>query len=129
MPKQILAVLPQHFTIHSFSPETRPDPIIFEQEIYFVSRTYDELSIVVPSTLELASLDKETGWRCVEVLGPLALSLTGIIAGIATVLSEAEISIFTLSTFDTDYILFKDDKLDAAILALGESGYRISQSD
>ena len=129
MPKQTLAILAQHFTIHSFTPDTIPAPAIFEQEIYFVSRTYDELSVIVPSTLDLSSLDSETGWRCLEVLGPLAFSLTGIIAGIATVLSEEKISIFSLSTFDTDYILVKDNKLSATIKALEKSDYRITHFD
>lgn len=128
MPKQTLAILSQHFTIHSFPPDTLPAPVIFEQEIYFVSRTYDELSVVVPSTLDLSSRDSEDGWRCLEVLGPLAFSLTGIIAGIATVLAEAKVSIFSLSTFDTDYILVKNNMLGTTIAALEKSHYLIIES-
>ena len=127
MPKQTLAILPHYFTIHSFTPDTLPAPIIFEQEIYFISRTFDELSVVVPTDVNLNSDDSESDWRCLEVLGPLAFSLTGIIAGIATVLSESNVSIFTLSTFDTDYILVKQNKLDVAIKALERSDYQIKE--
>jgi hypothetical protein len=127
MPKQTLAILPQCFTIHSFAPDIQPPTAIFSQEVYFIGRTHDELSVVVPSTLELPSLDLESGWRCLEVLGPLALSLTGIIAGIATVLSQADVSIFSVSTFDTDYILVKDNVLAKTITALETNGYKINQ--
>lgn len=127
MPKQTLAVLQQEFTIHSFTPETTPDPSIFQQDIYFIGKTIDELSVVVPSTLSLNSLDQESGWRCLEVMGPLNFSLTGILSGIAGTLASANISIFAISTFDTDYILVKQDSLDKAINVLEKSDYKINQ--
>jgi len=127
MPKQTLAVLPQQFTIHSFDADTIPMPDIFEQEIYFLSKTADELSVVVPSTLALNSLDCDSDWRCLEVLGPLDFSLTGILAGIAGALAACNISIFAISTFDTDYILVKQDSLAPAISQLECNGYQVNQ--
>lgn len=126
MPKQTLAILPETFTIHSFAPETPPCPTIFQQSVYFVSRTLDELSVVVPSTLSLESLDQEHDWRCLEVLGPLAFSLTGILSGISGVLAQAGVSIFAVSTFDTDYIMVKGDSLENAIAALQQHNYRVT---
>lgn len=128
MPKQTLAVLPQQFTIHSFACDTKPMPEIFEQPIYFLSKTDDELSVVVPSDLTLDSLDSEDQWRCLEVLGPLDFSLTGILSGIAGVLAASDISIFAISTFDTDYILVKQDCLSHAISQLERDDYRINQA-
>jgi hypothetical protein len=61
------------------------------------------------------------------VVGPLDFSLTGILAEISAVLAEAEISIFPISTFDTDYILIKTEKLPLAIEALLASGYTFKQ--
>ncbi len=127
MPKQTLAVLPQVFTIHSFAADTKPMNEIFEQDIYFLSKTADELSVVAPSTLPLKSLDSETDWRCLEVLGPLDFSLTGILSGIAGVLASSNISIFAVSTFDTDYILVKQDNLTQAIAQLERSDYLVHQ--
>lgn len=127
MAKQTLAVLTQQFTIHSFTPETRPDASIFDQEIYFIGKTADELSVVVPSELTLESLDKETNWRCLEVMGPLNFSLTGILSGIAGALASKDISIFAISTFDTDYILVKQDSLANAINVLEKNDYKINQ--
>ena len=125
MPQQTLAILAETFTIHSFAPDTSPDPAIFAEPIYFIGRTADELSVVVPDSLPLDSLDQESDWRCLEVLGPLALSLTGILSGISGVLAAAGVSIFAVSTFETDYILVKSDKLEAAILALQANNYLI----
>lgn len=127
MAKQTLAVLTQQFTIHSFTPETRPDASIFDQDIYFIGKTIDELSVVVPSALVLDSLDKETNWRCLEVIGPLNFSLTGILSGIAGTLASEDISIFAISTFDTDYILVKQDCLKKAINVLEKNDYKINQ--
>ena len=127
MPKQTLAVLTHQFTIHSFTPETRPDPIIFDQDIYFIGKTEDELSVVVPSDVSLNSLEQESNWRCLEVMGPLNFSLTGILSGIAAALASENISIFAISTFDTDYILVKQDSLTNAINVLEKSDYKINQ--
>lgn len=127
MPIQTLAVLQTEFTIHSFTPETQPDASIFTQDIYFIGKTSDELSVVVPSELELNSLDSETGWRCLEVMGPLNFSLTGILSGIAGVLASADISIFAISTFDTDYILVKQDCLSKAVEVLEKNDYKVNQ--
>ena len=60
-----------------------------------------------------------------RVAGPLDFGLTGILAGIATALAEAEISLFALSTFDTDYVLVKVETLPRAVAALREAGYPI----
>lgn len=64
----------------------------------------------------------EGDWRVLEVLGPLSFALTGIIASISSALAEADISIFTLSTYDTDYVLVKADQLEKAVEALKRQG-------
>ena len=65
----------------------------------------------------------ETEWSCIKFIGPLDFSLTGIIAEISAVLAKAEISIFAISTFDTDYILVKSVELEAAKKVLQQAGY------
>jgi len=65
----------------------------------------------------------ETGWSCIKVLGPLDFSLTGILADISAVLAKASVSIFAISTFDTDYVLVKSEKLPVARNALQKAGY------
>ena len=67
----------------------------------------------------------EEGWKALKVRGPLDFSQVGILASIAGPLSNAGISIFTISTFDTDYILIKEGTLKPAITALEAAGHQV----
>lgn len=123
--RMTLALHQELFCIHSLERQAAIPSQVFEQAIYFISKTKEELSIVVPSTLKFDSLESEDNWRCLEVLGPLGFSMTGIMARISTTLAQADISIFAISTFDTDYILVKNDKINAAINALKSQSYMV----
>ena len=70
-------------------------------------------------------IQSERGWRALQVLGPLDFSLTGILAGLAGTLAQAEISLFAISTYDTDYILVRDANLADACQSLQAAGYRV----
>ena len=118
-----LSVLDDLFTIHRFPPDAQIPEAVCGSRFYSVSRTDEELSIVSPSSVVLPSERSEAGWACLKVLGPLDFSLTGILADISQVLAQAEISIFALSTFDTDYILLKAEKLQSAKTALQKAQY------
>lgn len=123
--RMTLAVHPELYSIHSFSPDTPPPTIIFEQQIFFLGKTKEELSVVVPAHIELNSLEREDNWACLEIVGPLGFSMTGILSRVSGTLAEANISIFAISTFDTDYILVKKDKLSLAVTALKKQTYQI----
>ncbi len=125
MPKQTLQVLAETFSIHSFDHDEAVPQAVFKCPIYFISKTHDELSIVCPSSLELDSIEHEDNWVALEVLGPLGFSLTGILSNISGVLAQADVSIFAISTFDTDYILVKKDCVDIAINELRNDGYKL----
>lgn len=118
-----LTVLEDIFTIHRFPPNHGIPNQIYEGGFYSISKTEEELSIVCSSTTPMSSEKSETGWSCMKVVGPLDFSLTGILANISKVLAEAEISIFAISTFDTDYILIKSEKQPFAQKALLVAGY------
>lgn len=118
-----LSVIGSSFTIHRFPPSHEIPNQVYESEFHTISKTADELSIVCSSSIQLNSEKSETGWSCIKVVGPLHFSLIGILAKISAVLAEAEISIFAISTFDTDYILIKSEKLPLATEALLASGY------
>ncbi|KGM34469.1 ACT domain-containing protein [Inquilinus limosus] len=79
-----------------------------------VSRTRDELSVVCPEARVPADTQAERGWRGLKVEGPLDFALTGILARLAAPLAEAGISIFAISTYDTDYLLVRTGDLEAA---------------
>jgi len=123
--KPTLSVVPGAFTVHRFAPDATLPGNLTSASPCWTARTSDELSIVCADHVELDSSARETGWACLRVAGPLDFELTGILAGIATALAEAEISLFALSTFDTDYVLVKVETLPQALAALREAGYLI----
>ncbi|ASK69098.1 ACT domain-containing protein [Shewanella bicestrii] len=127
--RMTLAVHPRQYTIHSFSPNAQLPSEVFAEEVYFIGRTEEGLTVVVSSELELDSLEQETHWCCLEVLGPLGFSMTGILSKISGTLADVQISIFALSTFDTDYILVKKNCLQSAVAALKKAGYKIIESN
>jgi len=87
-----------------------------------VSRTRDELSVVCPEArLPPGFEEAERGWRGFKVEGPLDFALTGILARLAAPLAEAGISIFAISTFDTDYLLVRSGDLAAATTVLQQA--------
>lgn len=125
MAKLTLKLLEQTFVIHRLPASCKVPLSVFDAPLYFIAKTNDELSIVLPNNVEVDSQKKEIDWRALEVLGPLDFSLTGILANIASVLANEEISIFAISTFDTDYILVKSAKVNAAITALTTNQYNV----
>ena len=118
-----LNILENSFTIHRFPANHEIPSQVYESQFYSISKTDEELSIVCNSTTQVNSEKFDIDWSCIKVEGPLDFSLTGILAKISTVLAKAEISIFAISTFDTDYILLKSEKLPFAKKALLKSGY------
>ncbi len=88
-----------------------------------VTRTPGELSVVCHEGVLPSSVEAERGFRCLGVRGPLGFSGTGILESLARPLAEADISIFALSTYDTDYLLVAAESLERAVRALAEAGH------
>ena len=92
----------------------------------FVGKTDVEISVVcLTADVPHATLAREDGWRALRVAEPMNFGLMGVLTGISTVLAQAGISIFAVSTFDTDYILIKGENLGLAQSALEAGGYTI----
>jgi len=125
MSKQSLELMKEAFTIHSFDPSDKIPEQVYSAPVFFIAKTYDELSIVCPDFVKLNSNESESGWAALEVLGPLGFSMTGILSNISGVLAQEKISIFAISTFDTDYILIKQEFIDKAINSLQQHGYNV----
>lgn len=121
--KPNLCVLEGRFTIHRFAADQKIPTPVYEGQFYSISKTDEELSIVCSAEVRLDSARSETGWACIKVLGPLNFSLTGILADISAALAGEKISIFAISTFDTDYILVKSKSLQVAKTALQKAQY------
>jgi hypothetical protein len=90
-----------------------------------ITRTTVELSIVCPESDVPEAVKCDRGWRCLKVAGPLDLSLTGVLAAMAAPLAEAQINTFAISTFDTDYLLVKDELFSVAVETLVRAGHRV----
>lgn len=91
----------------------------------FVARTPDELSIVVDEAAVPADVRHESGFAALSVEGPLDFGLVGILARIATALARVQVPILAQSTFDTDYVLVREDDLGAAVAALEADGIEV----
>jgi uncharacterized protein len=90
-----------------------------------ITRTPDEVSVVIAEDVVPPGVRMEGGWRALSVAGPLPFSMTGVLASLATPLAMAEVPIFVLSTFDTDWLLLRDAQLAAGIAALEEAGHSV----
>ena len=92
---------------------------------FSVTRTQDELSVVCPEDVVPEGISRERGWHALKLEGTFDLSMVGILASVASPLAEAGASIFAVSTFDTDYVLVREEQLDLAVGTLRASGHRV----
>lgn len=95
-------------------------------DFFFLGKTDEELSLVCPTQdVPASTVAREDGWKAFRIQGVLDFSLVGILAKIAGVLAENGISIFAVSTFNTDYVLVKAEKFDKAMQVLQAAGYAV----
>lgn len=119
-----LQILPQTFAVCQIQDTSQ---INWQMPLFFFSKTAEELSLVCPETdLPAAVLQCERGWRALKICGVLYFALVGILAKISSLLANAGISIFAVSTYNTDYILIKESHLQKAAAALRNNGYQIT---
>ena len=123
--KLSLTLLDQTFTIHRLKLEENIPDHALESPFFAITRTDEELSLVLPESVEIESDKSDPGWGCFKVEGPLEFGLVGVLAGISSLLANAGVSIFALSTFDTDYILVKREQVRVARDALTSGGYSV----
>ena len=118
-----LKILPQAFTVCQISDASEVD---FSQAFVFFSKTDEEFSLVCETaSVPANTIAREDGWRGFRVCGVLDFSLVGILAEISGVLAAQKISIFAVSTYNTDYIFTKAVAFDRAISVLSAAGYAI----
>lgn len=121
-----LITLPQKLSVYQVSNLHAVD---LTQQPLFIGINDEEISVVsATDTVPADTIEREDGWKAFKIEGILDFSLVGILAKIATLLAEVKISIFAVSTYNTDYILVKADDYVAAITVLQENGYTIKQT-
>ena len=122
-----LIVLAKKYSIYRFNNDCVLPDWIYLSDFYSITKTKDELSVITIQTKLISeNIACNKDWRILKIVGPLDFSLTGIIADISNILKEKKISIFTISTYDTDYIMVKQKDLNIGIKALKNKGYKIS---
>jgi uncharacterized protein len=122
-----LTVLNGVYSIFQFDIHSELPSWIYKSEFYSITRTNEEISVVTIQTGSFENIRCSRDWKILKIAGPLDFSMVGVIAGISGVLKENNISIFTLSTYDTDYILLQEKDLDAGIKALKKAGYTLPE--
>jgi hypothetical protein len=123
-----LVLLSDNFAVCRL-PAGSPIPAWAIGELVSITRTAEELSIVCRADAVPDSVRRETDWRCLRVDGALDLSLVGVLAALAAPLAEAGVSVFAVSTFDTDYLLVKEANLARAIEALRMAGHSLQTTE
>ncbi|MBM3201554.1 MAG: ACT domain-containing protein [Chlamydiae bacterium] len=114
----ILSILPIGLAVVRLPASSEFPKWVLEGEFFSITKTSDEMSIVSVEDIVPQGVQAEKGWGCFKVEGPLDLAQTGVLAALTAPLAAAEITVFAISTFDTDYLLVKRENLAKAITAL-----------
>ncbi len=122
-----LRVLDARFAVVRLAPDAKIPDWVRPQggELFSLTRTAEETSLVVDDRRVPPGVRAERGFAALMVRGPLDFDLVGVLARLCSTLAEFRISVFALSTYDTDYVLLKDGDLARARRALLDAGYTI----
>lgn len=123
--KMELSTLKEEYGVCRLQPDAVLPEWAMTGAFYTVSKTYEELSIVCESSLIPDGIRVERGWRVMKVEGPLDFALIGILASLSGTLADRGVSIFAVSTFDTDYLLVKEKDYMKAVEALRDVGHTV----
>lgn len=104
-----------------------PIPIWAERSAFVsITRTSEELSVVCDAAAVPPNVRAETGWACMKLAGPIPLTESGVLAAFISPLVAQGIPLFAISTFYTDYVLVKNERLPAALAALERAGHELT---
>jgi hypothetical protein len=121
-----LEILAAELAICRLGPEEQIPQWANAGAIVATVRTREELSIVCEASAMPDGLDCSRGWRALRVVGTLDLALTGVLARLLAPLAAAEVPVFAVSSFDTDYVLVPETRLREACEALAGAGYAVA---
>jgi hypothetical protein len=125
-----LDLLPEEYAVCRLPAGTPLPPSLSsgpdDKSVISVTWAPEELSIICPADRVPSAAIVETPWRCLRVVGPLDLALTGVLASLIGPLAEARVNIVTFSTYDTDYVLVPTVRLAEAVATLTAAGHRIA---
>ena len=117
------------FSIWRLDPQSEiPEGLLKSGSFISVTKTVEEISIVCETGAPVSGLGskEESGWRLLKVEGPLDFSITGLLASMSGALARESVSVFAISTYDTDYLLVRETALEAAKNALSAAGFCVT---
>ena len=123
--KLILKLLKDKYSVCRLNKYDEIPKWIFNEEFFSITKTEEELSIVCLQDKIKDDVICEMNWKVLKIEGPLDFSLIGILSRISTLMANNNISIFAISTYDTDYILIKEESIDKAIELLINNNYNV----
>jgi hypothetical protein len=118
-----LVILHDEFTIIQSDIDQTIPPAVFDCDFYSITKTKDEISIIVNQHIDIPNSRISGGWRGFKAEGILDLSLVGIIYKIIAPLKENGISVFVTSTYNTDYLFVKESSFDKSVEIFEKTGY------
>ena len=121
-------VVPGSFAVARLAPDAEVPAGALVPPFHSVTRTPSELSVVCPEAAAPSNTLAETGWALLGLVGPFPFSMVGVLSSVLGPLAATDVSIFALSTFDTDYVLVKRERLAAAISALTAAGHELVEA-
>ena len=119
-----LHVLEEPLAVVRLQPETPVPQWVFQSRFFSVTKTDDELSIFCEERVVPSEVEGTGGWRAFRVAGQIAFELSGVISGLTLPLAAKQISLFSISTHDTDYLVVREDRLEDAIDVLQRTGHQ-----
>lgn len=122
----VLQLRPDNLAVCRLEPDGLVPDWATQGSFYSVTRTLDEVSVVCPERAVPEGTKAECGWRILKIEGPLDFATTGVLAGLTRPLAQAGISVFVLSTYDTDYLLIRDGDIASAVAALEAEGHSVT---
>ena len=122
-----LFLLPETFAICHLAPDAAVPEWATQGQFFSITRTSDELSVIAEMALVPARLRTAVSWRVIKVHGPFDFSEVGVLASLVEPLAAAGVSVFTISTFDTDYLLVQYSQLHEAVAGLRNASHTVHE--
>ncbi len=125
MKKLIHSTILDRFAICQLAPQSPIPEWVDDNGFFSITRTHEELSIICPEANVPENIICNRGWRAFKIDGQFDFNEIGVLNSITTPLAMAQISLLTISTFNTDYILIQESHFDQARLILKSAGHQI----
>jgi hypothetical protein len=123
----VLELLEKEYSVYQFNVDHQIDYNTNNNDFISITKTKDEISVVAITGLFEHFAKREDNWKMLKINGILDFTLTGIISKITAILADNGISVFVISTYNTDYIMVKKDKLEDTIKVLEQNSYRVAR--